>query len=103
MDVANERLIDFVHPILSKSAFVATYCSMIHPIPIICAWVDVEIAHVNQPPLIKTPGRTKLLRKRESSEKPKTARRGSIIYGNCKQLGHNKRTYKAVDTSGSNK
>ncbi|KAK2658141.1 hypothetical protein Ddye_011193 [Dipteronia dyeriana] len=103
MGVANERLIDFVHPSLSKSAFVATYCSMIHPIPNICAWVDIEVAHVDPPPLIKKPGRPKLLRKRESSEKPKAARRGSVICAKCKQPGHNKRTCKAVNTFDSNK
>ncbi|KAK3229105.1 hypothetical protein Dsin_000986 [Dipteronia sinensis] len=101
--VARERLIDFVHPSLSKSAFVATYGSMIHPIPNICAWVDVEVAHVDPPPLIKKPVRPKLLRKRESSEKPKEARRGSVIYAKCKQHDHNKRTCKAIDTYGSNK
>ncbi|TXG72623.1 hypothetical protein EZV62_001202 [Acer yangbiense] len=103
MGVAKERLIDFVHPSLSKSAFVATYRSMIHPIPNICAWVDVEVAHVDPPPLLKKLGRLKLLRKRKSSEKPKAARCGNVICAKCKQHGHNKRTCKAVDTSGSNK
>ncbi|KAK2658433.1 hypothetical protein Ddye_004966 [Dipteronia dyeriana] len=57
MGVAKERLIDFVHPSLSKSAFVVTYRNMIHPIPNICAWVDVEVTHVDPSPLIKKSGR----------------------------------------------
>ncbi|KAK2647570.1 hypothetical protein Ddye_015059 [Dipteronia dyeriana] len=103
MGVAKERLIDFVHPSLSKSAFIATYRSMIHPIPNICEWVDVEVAHVDPPPLIKKPCRPKLLRKRESSEKPKAARHGSVICAKCKQPGHNKKTCKAVNTFDNNK
>ncbi|KAK1554438.1 hypothetical protein Q3G72_012147 [Acer saccharum] len=102
-DPVKERLIDFVHPNLSKSAFVATYHSMIHPIPNICSWADVEVAHVDPPSLLRKPGRPKLLRKRESSEKPKSAKRGSVICAKCTQTGHNKRTCKTIDTSGSNK
>ncbi|KAL5861173.1 hypothetical protein ACOSQ3_002486 [Xanthoceras sorbifolium] len=36
----SERVIDFVDPILSKSAFMRTYASMIHPIPDQCVWTD---------------------------------------------------------------
>ena len=76
---------------------------MIHPIPDLCVWNDIEAAHVEPPPLKRKPGRPKLLRKRESHEKPKAARSGSVVCGKCKQPGHNKRTCKAVITSESNK
>ncbi|KAK3222438.1 hypothetical protein Dsin_009463 [Dipteronia sinensis] len=48
-------------------------------------------------------GRPKLLRKRESGEKLKAAKYGSVICVKCKQAGYNKRTCKCVDTSRSNK
>ncbi|KAK1559830.1 hypothetical protein Q3G72_018876 [Acer saccharum] len=98
-----DNIIQFIDPSLTNSAFLRTYNSMIHPIPDLCVWIDIEAAHVEPPPLKRKPGRPKLLRKRESHEKPKAARSGSVICGKCKQPGHNKRTCKANTTDGSNK
>ncbi|TXG56923.1 hypothetical protein EZV62_018236 [Acer yangbiense] len=100
---AKERLIDFTHPSLSKSDFETTYHSMIHLIPDLCAWVDIEVQSVNPPPLQKKPDRPKLLRIRESCKKPKATRCGSVICAKCKQPGYNKRTCKGVDAFRSNK
>ncbi|TXG60245.1 hypothetical protein EZV62_014818 [Acer yangbiense] len=69
-----DNLIDLINPSLSKSAYLKTYCSMIHPIPHLGVWADLETAHMEPPPLKRKPGRPKLLRKRESNEKPKAAR-----------------------------
>ncbi|KAK3222145.1 hypothetical protein Dsin_009170 [Dipteronia sinensis] len=43
-------------------------------------------------------GRPKLLRKRESIEKPKAARSGSVVCGKCILPGHNSRTCKTEDS-----
>ena len=94
-----DSIIQFIDPSLTKSAFLITYSPMIHPIPDLCVWNDIEAAHVEPPPLKRKPGRPKLLRKRESHEKPKAARSGSVVCGKCKQPGHNKRTWKGVSTS----
>ncbi|TXG46980.1 hypothetical protein EZV62_026274 [Acer yangbiense] len=103
MGGAKERLIDFIHPSLSKSAFETTYRSMIHPIPDLSTWADIDVQPVIPPPMKKKAGRPKLVRKREFGEKQKAARRGSVICAKCKQAGHNKRTCKGVQTSRSNK
>ncbi|KAK1571114.1 hypothetical protein Q3G72_012103 [Acer saccharum] len=103
MSGINEGITQFIHPSLSKSAFLTSYSSMISPIPDFCVWVDMEAATVD-PPLIKNkPGRPKLVRKRELHEKPKASRSGSVICTKCRNPGHNKRTCKAVITSESNK
>ncbi|KAK1563695.1 hypothetical protein Q3G72_031377 [Acer saccharum] len=44
--------------------------------------------------LRRKPGRPKLLRKRESTKKPKAARSGSVVCGKCKLPRHNSRTCK---------
>ncbi|TXG69109.1 hypothetical protein EZV62_004044 [Acer yangbiense] len=56
---------EFIDPILSKSAYLRTYNSMIHPIPDLCVWVDFETSKVDPPPVKRLPGRPRLVRKRE--------------------------------------
>ncbi|KAK0583477.1 hypothetical protein LWI29_037397 [Acer saccharum] len=51
-------------------------------------------APIQPPPLRRKPGRPKLLRKRESTEKPKAARSGCVVYGKCKLPRHNSRACK---------
>ncbi|KAK2662594.1 hypothetical protein Ddye_001168 [Dipteronia dyeriana] len=89
---------DYIDPLLSKATYLRTYDYMIHPIPDLCVWGDHVGASI-QPPLVKRkPGRPKLPRKRESTEKPKATRSGSVVCGKCKLLGHNSRTCKAENS-----
>ena len=88
------NLEDFIDPALSKAAYLRTYNYMIHLIPNLCVWGDHVGAPIQPPPLKRKPGRPKLVRKRESTEKPKAARSGSVVYRKCKLPGHNSRTCK---------
>ncbi|KAL5852009.1 hypothetical protein ACOSQ3_007127 [Xanthoceras sorbifolium] len=90
----SERVIDFVDPILSKSAFMRTYTSMIHPIPDKCVWPDFHTQALIPPPLKTLPGRPKVSRRREPNEKPKESRSTCVVCTICKVPGHNKRTCK---------
>ncbi|KAK2652284.1 hypothetical protein Ddye_012140 [Dipteronia dyeriana] len=92
-------LTQFIHPRLSKSTFLRTYSFMISLIPDSCVWVNMEVAHIDPPPIKKKPDRPKLVRNRESHEKPKASRSGSVVCTRCKNPGHNKRTCKFVITS----
>ncbi|KAK3222531.1 hypothetical protein Dsin_009556 [Dipteronia sinensis] len=103
MNGIKEGLTQFIHPSLSKYTFLRTYSFMISHIPDSCVWVDMEAAYLDPPPIKKKPGRPKLVRKRESHEKPKASRSGSVVCTRCRNPGHNKRTCKAVITSESNK
>ncbi|KAL5826268.1 hypothetical protein ACOSQ4_018065 [Xanthoceras sorbifolium] len=87
-----DKVVEFVDPSLSKTAFIKTYGSIIHPIPNQCVWPEVDAVPLIPPPLKRRPGRPKLQRKREQNEKPKEARSGSVICKICKKAGHNKRT-----------
>ncbi|KAL5757169.1 hypothetical protein ACOSQ2_021915 [Xanthoceras sorbifolium] len=87
-----DKVVEFVDPSLSKTAFIKTYGSIIHPIPDQCVWPEVDTVPLIPPPLKRRPGRPKLQRKREQNEKPKEARSGSVICKICKKAGHNKRT-----------
>ncbi|KAL5788017.1 hypothetical protein ACOSP7_004966 [Xanthoceras sorbifolium] len=87
-----DKVIEFVDPSLSKTAFIKTYGSIIHPIPDQCVWPEVDAVPLIPPPLKRRPGRPKLQRKKEQNEKPKEARSGSVICKICKKAGHNKRT-----------
>ncbi|KAK3228568.1 hypothetical protein Dsin_000449 [Dipteronia sinensis] len=69
-------------------------CYMIHHILDLCVWGDHEGAPIEPPPLKRKPRRPKLLRKRESAEKPKAVRSGSVVCGKCRQPGHNSRICK---------
>ncbi|KAK2641619.1 hypothetical protein Ddye_023382 [Dipteronia dyeriana] len=85
---------DYIDPLLSKAVYLQTYDYMIHPIPDLCLWDDHVGAPIQPPPLKRKPGRPKLLRKRESTEKPKAARSGSVVCGKCRLPKHNSRTCK---------
>ncbi|KAL5802822.1 hypothetical protein ACOSQ4_031127 [Xanthoceras sorbifolium] len=87
-----DKVVEFVDFSLSKTAFIKTYESIIHPIPDQCVWPEVDAVPLIPPPLKKRLGRPKLQRKREQNEKPKEARSGSVICKICKKAGHNKRT-----------
>ncbi|TXG58007.1 hypothetical protein EZV62_015836 [Acer yangbiense] len=54
----------------------------------------VNGAPIKPPHLKRKPGRPKLLRNRESTEKPKAIRSGSVVCGKCKLPRHNSRTCK---------
>ncbi|TXG73517.1 hypothetical protein EZV62_002096 [Acer yangbiense] len=83
------NLVEFINPILSKSAYLRTYNSMIHPIPDLCIWADLETSKVDPPPLKRLPGRPRLVKKRESGEKQKASKTGTVVCGKCKELEHN--------------
>ncbi|KAL5743569.1 hypothetical protein ACOSQ2_026685 [Xanthoceras sorbifolium] len=88
-----DKIVEFVDPSLSKTAFIKTYGSIIHPIPDQCVWSEVDAVPLIPAPLKRRPSRPKLQMKREQNEKPKEARSSSVICKICKKAGHNKRTY----------
>ncbi|KAL5763166.1 hypothetical protein ACOSP7_019430 [Xanthoceras sorbifolium] len=65
---------------------------MIHPIPDICVWPNLNTTPLIPPPFRTKPGRPKLRRRREPGEKPKEGRSRSVACKKCGQPGHNKRT-----------
>ncbi|TXG52943.1 hypothetical protein EZV62_022112 [Acer yangbiense] len=79
-----DNLAGFIGLLLSKSAYIRTYSSMIHLIPDLCVWADLDTSHVDAPPLKRLPGKPRLVRKRESGEKQKAAKTGTVVCGNCK-------------------
>ncbi|KAK1552514.1 hypothetical protein Q3G72_018566 [Acer saccharum] len=85
---------EFIDPKLPKAAYLRTYNYMIHPIPNLCVCGDHVGAPIQPPPLKRKPERPKLLRKRESTEKPKATRSGSVVCGKCRLPGYNSRTCK---------
>ncbi|KAK3190003.1 hypothetical protein Dsin_029564 [Dipteronia sinensis] len=72
-----DKISDYIHPSLTKIAFLNTYSNMIHNIPDQSWWLQVAAAYVIPPPIIRQPGRPKFQRKRESGEKPRETRSGS--------------------------
>ncbi|KAL5831703.1 hypothetical protein ACOSQ4_017057 [Xanthoceras sorbifolium] len=68
-----DKVVEFVDPSLSKTAFIKTYGSIIHPILDQCV----------------RSGKPKLQRKKEQNEKPKEARSGSMICKICKKVRSN--------------
>ncbi|KAL5832811.1 hypothetical protein ACOSQ3_016485 [Xanthoceras sorbifolium] len=78
VNAIKDKVVEFVDPSLSKTAFIKTY--------------EVDAVPLIPSPLKRRPGRLKLQRKREQNEKPKEARSGSVICKICKKVGHNKRT-----------
>ncbi|KAK2662198.1 hypothetical protein Ddye_000772 [Dipteronia dyeriana] len=93
------NLVEYIDQLLSKSAYLRTYNSMIHPIPDLCVWADLETASVDTPPLKRLIGRPRLVRKRESGEKQKVGKTGTVVYRNCRRTGHNSRSYKSEITA----
>ena len=84
----------YVHQSLTKSAYMQTYRGMIHPVPNQKMWLEIEANEVLPPPIQVQPGRPKMQRKRESSEKSKGGRTGTVVCTHCNKAGHNKRTCK---------
>ncbi|KAL5818608.1 hypothetical protein ACOSQ4_022450 [Xanthoceras sorbifolium] len=91
-DGVTRRIVEYVHPKLTKTAFSHTYSTMIHPIPDICVWPNLNTTPLIPPPFRTKPGRPKLRRRREPGEKPKEGRSRSVACNKCGQPGHNKRT-----------
>ncbi|KAK1578069.1 hypothetical protein Q3G72_027217 [Acer saccharum] len=97
-----DKISEFIHPSLSKSAYLQTYKGMIHPIPDQKRWPEVPACvmtegiteHLLPPPRTVKPGRPKTQRKREPNEPPKGGRSGTIVCKICSEPGHNKRTCK---------
>ena len=82
-DALKDRVAEFVHRSLTKSAYVQIYKSMIHPLSDLTMWSEVQAAPLIPPPLHATPGRPKLQRSREPNERPKHARSGSVVCRKC--------------------
>ncbi|TXG57121.1 hypothetical protein EZV62_018434 [Acer yangbiense] len=95
----SDQISDYIHPSLTKTAFLNTYINMIHPIPDQSRWPQVASASIIPPPIKRQPGRPKLQRKKEPSEKPRETRSGSVVCQACKQVGHNKRTCSKANQS----
>ncbi|KAL5779258.1 hypothetical protein ACOSQ2_009995 [Xanthoceras sorbifolium] len=91
-DGVTRRIVEYVHPKLTKTAFSHTYSTMIHPIPDICVWPNLNTTPLIPPPFRTKPGRPKLRRRREPGEKPKEGRSRSVACNKCGQPEHNKRT-----------
>ncbi|KAL5827111.1 hypothetical protein ACOSQ4_018908 [Xanthoceras sorbifolium] len=91
-DGVTRRIVEYVHPKLTKTAFSHTYSTMIHPIPDICVWPNLNTTPLIPPPFRTKPGRPKLRMRREPGEKPKEGRSKSVACNKCGQPGHNKRT-----------
>ncbi|KAK3185132.1 hypothetical protein Dsin_032418 [Dipteronia sinensis] len=95
-----DKVAEFVHSSLNKSAYLQTYVGMIHPIPDkkrllevpACMLILGETEVMNPPPRTVQPGRPKKQKKREPDEEPKVRRSGTVICKLCHQIGHNKRS-----------
>ncbi|KAL5752130.1 hypothetical protein ACOSQ2_022637 [Xanthoceras sorbifolium] len=85
-----DKIIEFVDPNFSKTAFIKTYGSIIHHILDECVWLEVYAVPVIPPSLKRRLGRSKLQRKMKQNEKP--TKSGSVICKICKKAGHNKIT-----------
>ncbi|KAL5844193.1 hypothetical protein ACOSQ4_010151 [Xanthoceras sorbifolium] len=88
----SERVVDFVHPSLTRKAFMQTYARMIHPILDKFVWPDIETPPLIPPPIKTLPGRPKVTRKREADEKPRETRAITVVCRKCGVAGHNSRT-----------
>ncbi|KAK2660175.1 hypothetical protein Ddye_006708 [Dipteronia dyeriana] len=74
-----DKMSEYVHQCLTKSAYMQTYSGMIHPIPDQKRWPEVpafvlikgQTEHIDPPPRTVQPGRPKNQRKREPDEGPK--------------------------------
>ncbi|KAK3228869.1 hypothetical protein Dsin_000750 [Dipteronia sinensis] len=82
-DAIKNRVDEFVHQSLTKSAYVQTYKSMIYPFSDLTMWLEVHTAHLIPPLLHATPGMPKLQRRRELNDRPKNARSGSVVCKKC--------------------
>ncbi|KAL5762782.1 hypothetical protein ACOSP7_019046 [Xanthoceras sorbifolium] len=91
-DGVTRRIVEYIHPKPTKTAFSHTYSTMIHSIPDICVWPNLNTTPLIPPPFRTKPSRSKLRRRREPGEKPKEGRSRSVACKKCGQSGHNKRT-----------
>ncbi|KAK3193062.1 hypothetical protein Dsin_024372 [Dipteronia sinensis] len=98
-----DKVSEYVHQSLTKSAYIQTYTGMIHPIPNQNRWPEVpactliegQTEHIDPPSSTVQPGRPKIQRKREPDEGPKGRKSGTVICKLCSQVGHNQRTWKS--------
>ncbi|KAK1577818.1 hypothetical protein Q3G72_025104 [Acer saccharum] len=82
-----DKVAEFVHSSLTKTAYMQTYVGMIHPVPDQKRWPEVPACilipghtdHINPPPRTVQPGRPKKQRKREPDEALKVGRSGTVI------------------------
>ncbi|KAK2647227.1 hypothetical protein Ddye_022422 [Dipteronia dyeriana] len=97
-----DKVSEYVHQCLTKSASMQTYSGTIHPIPDQKRWPEVpaylliegQTEHIYPPPSTVQPGRPKTQRKREPDEGPKGGKSGTVTCKLCSQVGYNKRTCK---------
>ncbi|KAK3198161.1 hypothetical protein Dsin_021576 [Dipteronia sinensis] len=95
-----DKVAEFVHSSLTKSAYMQIYVCMSHPIPDQKRWPEVPVCIMilgytklmNPPPHSVQPGRPKKQRKSEPDKAPKVGRSGTVICKLCHQAGHNKRS-----------
>ncbi|KAL5865417.1 hypothetical protein ACOSQ3_002931 [Xanthoceras sorbifolium] len=92
VNTMSERVVDFVHPSLTRRAFMQTYAMMIHPIPDKCACLNIETPPLIPPPIKTLLWRPKVTRKREVDEKPRETRAVTMVCQKCGVAGHNNRT-----------
>ena len=100
--VMKDKISEFIHTSLSKSAYLQSYRGMIHPIPDQKRWPEVPACVMTEgiteqllpPPRTVKPGRPKKQRKSEPNEPLKGGRAGTVICQICSEPGHNKRTCK---------
>ncbi|TXG50735.1 hypothetical protein EZV62_023259 [Acer yangbiense] len=85
---------DFVHPYLTKDAYLRTYNHVIHPIPDQEQWPHIEHNTVLPPMKKRKPGRPKKNRKRAPEEPRKMKRSVGVKCRGCGEWGHNVRTCK---------
>ncbi|KAK2645117.1 hypothetical protein Ddye_020312 [Dipteronia dyeriana] len=97
-----DKVSEYVHQCLTKSAYMQTYSEMIHPILDQKRWLEVPVSvliegqteHIDPSPCIVQPERPKTQRKREPDEGPKGGKSGTVTCKLCSQVGHSKRTCK---------
>ncbi|KAI9178486.1 hypothetical protein LWI28_027138 [Acer negundo] len=102
-----QKIPDFVHQSLSKSAYLQTYKGMIHPLPDQKKWPEVsacvmiqgQTEHLISPPRTVQPSKPRTQRKREPNEPSKGGRSGTVVCTLCLEAGHNKRICKKKKTT----
>ncbi|KAL5848806.1 hypothetical protein ACOSQ4_006819 [Xanthoceras sorbifolium] len=91
-DKVTRRIVEYVHPKLTKTVFSHIYSIIIHPVLNICVWPNFNKIPFILPPSRPKPSRPKFRRRKEPGEKPKERNLGSVVFKKCGQPGHNKRT-----------
>ncbi|TXG53027.1 hypothetical protein EZV62_022196 [Acer yangbiense] len=101
--MVKDKVAEFIHQCLSKSAYLQTYRGMIHPIPDQKRWSEVptciliegQTEHMNPPPRIIQPGKPRSQRRKELDEASKEGTSGTVVCRGCGNAGHNQRTCKS--------